>query len=197
MPRSFVDASDALDRYLADHGHVPTSEQGLAALVPDYLPEVPRDPWSDKPYAYQASADGQSAELFSYGADGKEGGEGTDADISLRALSMGPPPPPPESSGAWLVNLSFLITPLVAFAAAYRSRFAATVLAGSAFFTGVLLMSVALARTSTAGGWLVATAGGILAVAGATLVLRGTRGARPLAIAAVILAWIQLTLLAA
>lgn len=196
LPQSFVETSDALDRYLADHGRVPSTAEGLAALVPDYLPELPRDPWRNAPYTYEAAPDGQSAEVFSYGADGKPGGEGTDADLSLRALSMGPPPPPPTASTAWLVNLSFLLTPLAAFAGAYRSRFAAAALAGSSLFSGALLMSVALARTSTPGGMLVATAGGVLAVAGAVLVLRRSRGARPVALAAVILAWGQLALLA-
>jgi general secretion pathway protein G len=72
----------------------PTESEGLALLTTrpggsaangwagPYLDEaVPSDPWGN-PYQYspQASAT-QDYTLYSYGADGKSGGEGQDADI--------------------------------------------------------------------------------------------------------------------
>lgn len=41
--------------------------------------DVPRDPWG---FEFQYSVDGTSYTLMSYGADGREGGEDNDADIS-------------------------------------------------------------------------------------------------------------------
>lgn len=84
--------SQALDLYRLDNNRYPTTDQGLEALVsaPDnaknfptegYLKkkDVPMDPW-DNPYNYISNTN-RSYELFSYGADGVQGGEGYDADI--------------------------------------------------------------------------------------------------------------------
>ncbi|MDH5738611.1 MAG: type II secretion system major pseudopilin GspG [Gammaproteobacteria bacterium] len=87
----------ALEMYRLDNGHYPSSEQGLAALVekpsghpeprrwnPEgYLNKVPVDPW-DEPYLYVS--EGREIEVYSFGADRKEGGEGYDADIYLSNL---------------------------------------------------------------------------------------------------------------
>lgn len=87
----------ALDAYRLDNGRYPTTEQGLAALwdrpsgepqprswTGPYLKKaVPPDPWRN-PYVYRSP--GQQSrmgyDLLSYGADGKQGGEGEDADIT-------------------------------------------------------------------------------------------------------------------
>jgi len=88
--------SAALKMYRLDNGDYPTTEQGLAALaekprlspVPKtwpsegYLAEVPRDPW-DRPYVYSSGGASGGFELMSLGKDGKPGGEGLDADITL------------------------------------------------------------------------------------------------------------------
>ena len=70
-------------------------QQGLEALVsapaglaqPEryrqggYVRRLPEDPWGN-PYRYRRqSAHGQQVDVFSLGADGKEGGEGNDADL--------------------------------------------------------------------------------------------------------------------
>ncbi|RKP52835.1 type II secretion system major pseudopilin GspG [Trinickia fusca] len=84
----------ALDLYKLDNGRYPSTEQGLRALVQKpatdpvpanwkdggYLGRLPNDPWG---HAYQYESPGAHGEVdvFSYGADGKEGGEGTNADI--------------------------------------------------------------------------------------------------------------------
>jgi general secretion pathway protein G len=84
--------SSALDRYRLDTGRLPSTDQGLKALVQDpgvrgwhgpYLDnDVPLDPWSH-PYVYSAPGKtGRDYDLMSYGADGKPGGTGEDADIA-------------------------------------------------------------------------------------------------------------------
>lgn len=87
------DLSAALSMYKLDVGKYPTTEQGLSALVVKpsdskrwngpYLRKVkvPKDPWIQ---AYRYTAPGQhgSFDLYSYGADEKEGGEGEDQDIN-------------------------------------------------------------------------------------------------------------------
>ncbi|MBO9623685.1 MAG: type II secretion system major pseudopilin GspG [Sphingomonas sp.] len=81
-----------LTTYRLDNGAFPTTEQGLKALVerttvpplpaafPDggYLSTMPQDPWG-RPYVYES--DGHSYRIVSLGRDGKQGGEGVDADI--------------------------------------------------------------------------------------------------------------------
>lgn len=82
----------ALELYHLDLGRYPQSADGLDALAKapsgavgwagPYLDKaVAADPWGT-PYDYKASADGSSYTLRSLGADGKEGGEGDNADIS-------------------------------------------------------------------------------------------------------------------
>ncbi len=82
----------ALDRYYLDNGYYPTTDQSLQALVSQptggripanyeeggYVEKVPLDPWGS-PYFYQS--DGNGYVLKSFGADGKPGGTGKDADI--------------------------------------------------------------------------------------------------------------------
>jgi len=86
----------ALDAYALDcHGY-PTTDQGLDALwsrptvqpVPDgwngpYVTRrVSADPWGH-PYEYRVPGpDGLPFALRSFGADGREGGEGNDRDFS-------------------------------------------------------------------------------------------------------------------
>jgi general secretion pathway protein G len=85
-----------LDQYRKDVGDYPTTEQGLAALRsrpqgvrkwagPYLTKEVPTDPWG-RPWLYKYSSGMREPELLSYGADGKPGGTGEDADISSRML---------------------------------------------------------------------------------------------------------------
>ncbi len=87
----------ALELYKLDNHRYPTTDQGLEALVskPSGSPEprnwnpqgylkkgkLPQDPWGNE-YLYIASGNGSSYELYSLGADGREGGEGYDQDIS-------------------------------------------------------------------------------------------------------------------
>ena len=84
----------ALDLYRLENLRYPTTEQGLAALIEKptteplprawrtdgYIRRMPKAPWGA---AYQYRSPGQHGrfDVYSLGADGMEGGEGTDADI--------------------------------------------------------------------------------------------------------------------
>lgn len=83
---------DALDQYRLDVGQYPNSEQGLAALNvapsdsarwqgPYLRKAVPRDPWG-RPYQYASPGEHGEFDLWSFGRDGKPGGDGDDADIT-------------------------------------------------------------------------------------------------------------------
>ncbi|BES71298.1 GspG family T2SS major pseudopilin variant XcpT [Marinobacter nanhaiticus D15-8W] len=88
--------ANALDLYRLDNGHYPSTQQGLQALVskpsgspeprnwnPDgYLKSVPQDPW-DNDYQYISPGVNGPYDLYSYGADGREGGDEDAADISV------------------------------------------------------------------------------------------------------------------
>lgn len=78
----------ALDAYRLDIGQYPDSLEGLVRDIsgrstwngPYLRGAVPVDPWGN---AYQYDSDGRTYTLMSYGADGRAGGEGNDADIRL------------------------------------------------------------------------------------------------------------------
>ncbi len=82
-----------LQFYKVDVGSFPSDELGLDALLnrPDgentwqgpYVGKESQlfDPWGNK-YLYRSSNDGDTAEVYSLGADGVEGGDDEDADIS-------------------------------------------------------------------------------------------------------------------
>ena len=84
-----------LDLYKLDNFSYPTTEQGLEALVtkpsghPEpknwkkdgYLQSVPTDPWGND-YIYISPGSHGTYDLYSLGADGKEGGSDYDAEIT-------------------------------------------------------------------------------------------------------------------
>lgn len=87
--------SNSVEMYKLDNGRYPTTDQGLQALVErpadatkwtegGYLKksEIPKDPW-DTPYQYVNN--NGLYDIFSYGEDGVEGGEGNNADIHYRS----------------------------------------------------------------------------------------------------------------
>nr|WP_166263644.1 type II secretion system major pseudopilin GspG [Marinobacter caseinilyticus] len=87
---------NALDLYRLDNSHYPSTQQGLKALVskpggspeprnwnPDgYLKTLPEDPWG-REYEYISPGINGPYDLYSYGSDGQEGGDGDAADISV------------------------------------------------------------------------------------------------------------------
>ena len=88
--------STALEIYRLDNGRYPSTEQGLQALVTrptqapaprmwneqGYLKSMPVDPWGGE-YQYQSpgTRSNQGFDLYSFGADNLQGGEGMDGDI--------------------------------------------------------------------------------------------------------------------
>ncbi|GGY04279.1 type II secretion system major pseudopilin GspG [Paludibacterium paludis] len=82
----------ALKLYRLDNGQYPSSEQGLRALVQKpasgripqnwrpYLEKLPKDPWGNA-YHYLNPGTNGEIDVFSLGADGEAGGEGSKADI--------------------------------------------------------------------------------------------------------------------
>ena len=86
------DLSATIDMYKLDVGTYPTTNEGLNALIESpntakrwngpYLQKskVPLDPWQNE-YHYLSPGEHGKFDLYSYGADGKEGGEGEDQDV--------------------------------------------------------------------------------------------------------------------
>ena len=82
----------ALDGYYIDTGRYPSTQDGLKALRnkpegvekwngPYLKKELPADPWGNA-YVYRAPGRNGGYEIVSFGADGREGGEGENADIN-------------------------------------------------------------------------------------------------------------------
>ena len=89
----------ALKLYRLDNQRYPSTEQGLQALVArpasaplapnwktgGYVERLPKDPWGN-PYQYLNPGVRGELDVFSMGADGAPGGEGSDADIGSWTL---------------------------------------------------------------------------------------------------------------
>jgi general secretion pathway protein G len=85
--------SNALDLFYIDAGRYPTSAEGLAALSQrppgidawnrPYVKggSVPADPWGN-PYVYRSPGQHGNYDIVSLGADGRDGGEGSNADVT-------------------------------------------------------------------------------------------------------------------
>jgi general secretion pathway protein G len=77
---------EALKLYRLQYGKYPTSADGLKALVTPgedgkrYMDAVPRDAWGNA-FVYLSPGVHGDFDILSYGADGKPGGTGYDADI--------------------------------------------------------------------------------------------------------------------
>ncbi len=84
--------SGALDIYRLEIGRYPTTNDGLQALVEQsgdaknwngpYLKksQVPKDPWGFD-YEYRSPGEHGSVDIWTLGADNREGGEGEDQDV--------------------------------------------------------------------------------------------------------------------
>ncbi|MBL4827531.1 MAG: type II secretion system major pseudopilin GspG [Spongiibacteraceae bacterium] len=86
----------ALEMYKLDNHRYPSTDQGLQALVqkPTGSPEpkkwnlagylkkgkIPLDPWGEQ-YQYLSPGSTGAFDVYSFGADAREGGEGFDADV--------------------------------------------------------------------------------------------------------------------
>lgn len=90
-----VNITKALRVYKIDNFTYPTSDQGLAALVSKptlepipknykqsgYVDRLPKDPWGNE-YVYLSPGQHGDFDVYSLGADGIQGGEGEDADVT-------------------------------------------------------------------------------------------------------------------
>lgn len=84
----------AVESFQLDNFRAPTTQEGLQALVaapaslaaPEryreggYIRRLPKDPWGGD-YQYLAPGEHGAFDIYSFGADGKKGGEGKDADL--------------------------------------------------------------------------------------------------------------------
>lgn len=91
----------SLNLYKLDNFNYPSTEQGLAALVtkplgaPEpknwkqggYLRSLPKDPWGNEYQYTNPGTDGSPFDLYSFGADGKVGGEEMSKDLSIAELN--------------------------------------------------------------------------------------------------------------
>lgn len=87
--------ANALDLYKLDNHKYPTTQEGLDALINKpasaknwlnggYIKGgMPKDGWGNDLQYVSPGANGRSFDLYSFGADGKEGGENDDADLFL------------------------------------------------------------------------------------------------------------------
>jgi len=84
---------NALDSFKVDVGRYPTTEEGLHALIinPGNIPNwngpylqknfVPKDAWKHE-FIYRCPGQHGEFDLYSFGPDGQEGGQGQNADIT-------------------------------------------------------------------------------------------------------------------
>ena len=82
-----------LDLYKLETGRYPTTQEGLQALIsapagvnnwngPYWKKSIiPKDPWGNE-YKYASPGQHGAYDIYSYGADGKEGGDGANKDIN-------------------------------------------------------------------------------------------------------------------
>ena len=93
----------ALTMYKLDNFNYPSSAAGLLALVQKpsddsapnwrsggYLKRIPKDPWGNEYQYSQPGTHGGEFDLYSFGADKQQGGEGENADIGNWNLDQNP-----------------------------------------------------------------------------------------------------------
>ena len=87
--------SSALKLYKLDNFNYPSTSQGLESLIKNpggdppaknwkkggYVERLPADPWGN-PYQYLSPGEKMEFDIWSYGADGRTGGDGTSAEIA-------------------------------------------------------------------------------------------------------------------
>jgi general secretion pathway protein G len=176
----------AVDRYRTRHQRVPDAKQGLAALSPEFLEYVPRDPWGNS-YVYENSGVGW-ADVLSYGADGRPGGTGAGADISGRYGRLGSTPP------GWLRSFAaivFTALPIAAALLAGERRWCATALAGMSAFWAVLLLATINPTPRSMLPWI-SFAAGLASLVGTIALLRNLPHAPMVTLVAVIVAYVLL-----
>jgi len=96
---------NALKLFKLDNAFYPSTDQGLRALIEKpttgripqkwreggYLEKeaLPKDPWGNEYLYLSPGVNNRDFDLWSYGADGEEGGEGEDGDVTNWAVKEG------------------------------------------------------------------------------------------------------------
>jgi len=90
--REIAAITQAVESFNAVNGRYPSNEEGLDVLAqpsekfPDpLLKGEPKDPWGNR-YQYNAPGSKGPFEVICYGADGREGGDAWNSDITSDAL---------------------------------------------------------------------------------------------------------------
>lgn len=85
--------AQAIENFYLSYDRYPSNEEGVDVLtqINEKFPEplldrLPNDPWGN-PYEYIETGSSPAYQVVSYGADGREGGEGADKDISSLELA--------------------------------------------------------------------------------------------------------------
>jgi general secretion pathway protein G len=97
--QDFRSLESALNLYKLDNFVYPTTDQGLEALVQQpsgspepknwkeggYMDRLPKDPWGNA-YQYLNPGVNGNIDIFTFGADGQQGGDGINADVGNWSL---------------------------------------------------------------------------------------------------------------
>jgi general secretion pathway protein G len=70
-----------VDAFYLDKGRYPENQEGLKILAPQFIKTIQPDPWGHA-YQYVQPGKGGAFDIICFGADGREGGTGADADIT-------------------------------------------------------------------------------------------------------------------
>jgi general secretion pathway protein G len=73
--------SSSLNLYRLDKFSYPSTDEGLDALIGTYLDRKPKDPWG-REYYYLSPGQQGAFDLYSYGADGRVGGNDENTDVN-------------------------------------------------------------------------------------------------------------------
>jgi len=73
--------SSSLNLYKLDKFNYPSTDEGLDALIGTYLDRKPTDPWG-REYYYLSPGQKGVFDLYSYGADGRIGGNDENTDVN-------------------------------------------------------------------------------------------------------------------
>ena len=90
--QEITNIKSALETFYATCGRYPSNDEGITALTKPsqkltepLLDGMPVDPWG-RPYQYNNPGTSSAYDVISYGADGREGGDGANADIRSDSL---------------------------------------------------------------------------------------------------------------
>ncbi len=172
----------ATELHRREQQRVPTTDEGLSSLVPEYIAGIPRDPWA-RPLIYKTQG-ADWADIVSLGRDGAPGGYGLDTDVSARYGS--PSTSPPRLINLALVGLLGLL-PLGAYALARLRPRWLPLLAGVAGFWGYAVCITVAPDAAASLGLIAAFAAVVTAFSGALVCAQRLPGGPAMALAGTLL----------